>query len=44
MTSEADADGKAVWSRSPDAGIKFCETCRRAMVAIKPGTPGRARN
>jgi hypothetical protein len=39
---------------SPDAGVKFCETGdvgpngpdtpRRATVANKPGTPGRARD
>jgi hypothetical protein len=37
------ADGEIVWSWRPDAGVKFCETFRRATVAKKPGTPGRAR-
>src|SRR5262249_43020681 len=43
-TSASDADGQAVWSRSPDAGIKFAEDDRQATVATKPGTPGRARS
>ena len=34
------ADGKGVWSRSPDAGIKFAEDTRQATVAIKPGHRG----
>jgi hypothetical protein len=42
-TKRVDADGEGVWSRSPDAGIKSCETFREATEAIKPGTPGRAR-
>jgi hypothetical protein len=25
------ADGKGVWSRSPDAGVKFCETAMSAF-------------
>ena len=38
------ADGQAVWSCPPDAGVKSCETFREATVANKPGTPGRARS
>ena len=38
-TNELGADGQAVWSRHPDAGVKLCETYRRAMVANEPGTP-----
>jgi hypothetical protein len=44
LTNASGTDGKGVWSRSPDAGIKSCGTLRRMTVAIKPGTPGRARN
>jgi len=33
-----------VWSCPPDAGVKPCETFRKATVANKPGTPGRARS
>jgi len=43
-TNEFEADGQAVWSRHPDAGVKLCGTFRKAMVAKKPGTPGRARS
>jgi hypothetical protein len=32
------ADGKIVWSRSPDAGIKFAEDIRQVTVANKPDT------
>jgi len=35
-----DADGKSVWSRSPDAGIKLAEDSRQATVATKPGHRG----
>jgi hypothetical protein len=38
------ADGKSVWSRFPDAGIKPADDHRRATEAIKPGTPERARH
>src|SRR5262249_9027605 len=38
------ADGQAVWSCPPDAGVKSCGTFRKATVANKPGTPGRARS
>jgi hypothetical protein len=43
--SDASADGKIVWSRHPDAGVKFSREAIPvgATVAIKPGTPGRAR-
>ena len=44
QTSACDADGKGVWSWCPDAGIKSGVTNPRATEAIKPGTPGRARN
>jgi hypothetical protein len=44
LTSDVLADGKIVWSCPPDAGVKFCETFRRATVATKPGSPGRARD
>ena len=36
--SAGRADGEIVWSRSPDAGIKFCETLHRATVAKSPDT------
>jgi hypothetical protein len=32
------ADGKGVWSWSPDAGIKLAEDMRQTTVAIKPDT------
>ena len=46
------AYGQAVWFWLPDAGVKFAGwRCRpsvrhaaQAMVANKPGTPGRARS
>ena len=43
--NDASADGKIVWSRHPDAGVKFSREAIPvgATVAIKPGTPGRAR-
>src|SRR5215475_10788926 len=38
------ADGEIVWSRRPDAGVKFlARRWREATEANKPGTPGRAR-
>jgi hypothetical protein len=44
-TGEAGADGKSVWSRSPDAGIKFFA---RGFAGSDGGyqarTPGRARH
>jgi len=44
QTSSTEADGKSVWSCSPDAGIKLCETsfARRRWLS-KPDT-GRARH
>jgi hypothetical protein len=39
----AGADGKGVWSWSPDAGIEPADDEPQAAVATKPGTPGRAR-
>jgi hypothetical protein len=44
LTNGANADGKAVWSWHPDAGVKLAESFSRATVAKKPGAPGRARN
>src|ERR1700674_970338 len=42
LTSDTKADGKIVWSRHPDAGVKFSREAIpvKATVAIKPGTPG----
>jgi len=51
LTNGADVDGEVVWSRRPDAGVKFCgmrcRPCRarhaeirEAMVANKPGHQG----
>ena len=34
------ADGKGVWSWSPDAGVKLAEDNRQATEAIKPGLRG----
>jgi hypothetical protein len=41
-----EVDGKAVWSWRPDAGVKSAMMLRitQVTVAIKPGTPGRARS
>src|ERR1700760_138145 len=41
---DIDVDGQAVWSWLPDAGVKPSEMIGKAMVANKPGTPGRARS
>ena len=44
-TSALDADDEAVWSRSPDAGIKspgLTKSCA-ATVAREPGAPRRSR-
>ena len=40
-----EADGEAVWSRRPDAGVKLATMPGIApvMVTTKPGSPGRAR-
>ena len=38
--TRADADGEAVWSRRPDAGVKFAGNISRATVARKPGHRG----
>jgi hypothetical protein len=40
LTKRADADGKAVWSWRPDAGVKFRVKPREATVARKPGHRG----
>jgi hypothetical protein len=42
-TGSNRADGQAVWSWHPDAGVKFTGFLW-AMVANKPGTPGRSRS
>jgi hypothetical protein len=42
-TGSAFADGEVAWSRYPDADIKLRGNIREAMVARKPGSPGRAR-
>ncbi len=52
QTFGTSAYGQAVWFWLPDAGVKFVGwRCRpsvrhaaQAMVAKKPGTPGRARS
>ena len=38
MTSVRGADGEAVWSRRPDAGVKSCGIFREATVARQPVT------
>jgi hypothetical protein len=38
-TSDIKADGKIVWSRHPDAGVKFSRAIRKTTGANKPGTP-----
>ena len=38
------ADGQAVWSCPPDAGVKLRKTKSAATEANKPGTPGRSRS
>ena len=40
----AVAYGQAVWFWLPDAGVKFAGCFPQAMVAKRPGTPGRARS
>jgi hypothetical protein len=37
---DTNADGKAVWSWRPDAGVKWCGAIRAATVANKPGHRG----
>ena len=44
LAKDIGVDGQAVWFRSPDAGIKLAQNDCAAMVAKKPGTPGRARS
>jgi hypothetical protein len=36
LTNSADADGEAVWSWCPDAGIKLAEAIPSTTVAKKP--------
>jgi len=43
QTNAREADGEVVWSWRPDAGVKRCRMICKAMVARKPGSPGRAR-
>jgi len=38
QTIAREADGEAVWSRRPDAGVKSRGNFRAAMVARKPVT------
>src|SRR6201999_596806 len=39
LTNSADADGEVVWSRRPDAGVKFSRSKLLGMtVTIKPVT------
>jgi hypothetical protein len=33
LTSDANADGKAVWSWHPDAGVKLADVCRRRRLS-----------
>jgi hypothetical protein len=40
LTKRADADGEVVWSRRPDAGVKFAEAAPLMTVAKKPGHRG----
>jgi hypothetical protein len=44
LTRDVGVDGQAVWFWLPDAGVKLRKTICVAMVAKKPGTPGRARS
>ena len=37
---DTNADGKAVWSWRPDAGVKWCGAIRAATVANKPDHRG----
>ena len=37
---DTNADGKAVWSWRPDAGVKFAEQSAQATVANKPDHRG----
>jgi hypothetical protein len=39
-TNDVAADGKAVWSWRPDAGVKFRGVIRVTTVARKPGHRG----
>src|ERR1700761_8199726 len=43
LTKGNDADGKAVWSRCPDAGVKLREHCLRSDGGKRARSPGRAR-
>ena len=45
LTSAAFAYGEVDWVRRPDAGVKSegGESCSRAMVSRKAGSPGRSR-
>ena len=39
-TTAPEADGKDVWARHPDAGVKFAAQALRMTVAKKPGRRG----
>ena len=40
ITNGAEADGEVVWSRHPDAGVKFAKAVSRMTVAKEPGRRG----
>jgi len=44
MTNAGVADGEAVWSWRPDAGVKFLSKLLRDDGGKKARSPGRARN
>ena len=37
-TNDTNADGKAVWSWRPDAGVKFCGVTRKRRWQTSPVT------
>ena len=43
-TNDTDADGKAVWSWRPDAGVKCCGVDPQGDGGKQARSPGRARN
>jgi len=43
-TNDTDADGKAVWSWRPDAGVKSCGVHPQGDGGKQARSPGRARN
>ena len=44
ITNGIEADGEAVWSWRPDAGVKFAWNCSRGDGGKKARSPGRARS